>query len=72
MHSFFLYTFPDSNSSELFVKADLEIPLGNIDAKLLYFLDLELNNGKLVNITEYYLFYSIIRMHADQSPSMHA
>ena len=56
MHSFFLYTFPDSNSSELFVKADLEIPLGNIDAKLLYFLDLELNNGKLVNITEYYYF----------------
>jgi hypothetical protein len=68
MHSFFLYTFPDSNSSELFVKADLEIPLGNITAKLLYFLDLELNNGKLVNITEYYLFYSIIRAHADQSP----
>lgn len=46
MYSFFLYTFPDSNSSEIFVKADLEIPLGDIDAKLLYFLDLQLKDGK--------------------------
>ena len=48
MHSFFLYTFPDQDpaqeESEFFVKADFNLPVNSADAKLLYFLNLGLQN----------------------------
>jgi hypothetical protein len=43
--SFFVYTFP-GEEDELFIKASLLAPIGDVDAKLLYFLDFELKNGK--------------------------
>lgn len=42
--SFFLYTFP-GKSAEFFIKADLFVPLGNVNSKLLYFLDFALADG---------------------------
>ncbi len=49
--SFFLYTFPD-DGAELFIKADLLVPLGKVDSKLLYFLNFALANGMSI-ISEY-------------------
>jgi hypothetical protein len=48
---FFLYTFPD-DGAELFIKADLFVPLGEVDSKLLYFLNFALDNGMSI-IPEY-------------------
>ena len=48
MHSFFLQTFPnedpDQEESEFFVKADFHLPIDSSDAKLLYFLNLGLQD----------------------------
>jgi hypothetical protein len=42
---FFLYTFPHPNEgSEFFVRADFTLPVTSINAKLLYFLKLSLQN----------------------------
>lgn len=40
---FFLYTFPDEES-EFSIRADFDLPIETIDAKLLYFLNLALND----------------------------
>ena len=44
---FFLYTFPNQES-ELFIRADFSLPVSYIDAKLLYFLNLGLENLEVV------------------------
>ena len=49
---FFLYTYPDGlpdgeGCSELFVKADLLLPIATINAKLLYFLELAFTDVKI-------------------------
>jgi hypothetical protein len=46
IYRFFLYTFPDEGA-ELFIKADLLLPIESVNAKLLYFLDFYLENGEL-------------------------
>lgn len=43
---FFLYTHP-GEESELFIKADFTTPSIDVDAKLLYFLNLEMENAEI-------------------------
>ncbi len=51
---FFVYTFP-VDEAEIFIKADLRVALGNVDSKLLYFLDFALANGTSI-IPEHVVF----------------
>ena len=42
-NGFFVYTHPDDELSELFIKADLNMTGLNVDSRLLYFLGLKMN-----------------------------
>jgi len=42
-HSFFVYTFPEDDQSELFIKADFFTSITELDARLLYFLNVNLD-----------------------------
>ena len=44
---FFLYTYPETNSSEFFIKAGLKSGKIMVDAKLLYFLNMELEGAQI-------------------------